>query len=257
MARILRCPACGALWRLTAEESAARRLVCGECGSTFDAEKAETLEVDDEMIDARLDAEASDGTQRPNEDEEDEKPSRATCSEASASGHGMLWGVLGVIGASAIASASLILAHDAVLSRLPELRPVYQSVCGTVPCPGFAWSDAAAWRIQGELLDQSASPGDDAASLNEILPTRVRVRLDNPTSRMLLVPMVEIKLLDAAGTPIAGRLLEPADLGLTGEDGRPPRLAPGEHTEVEISIRIELPIPPATVECKAWNPLSR
>ena len=53
MARILRCPACGALWRVDLEDASAQ-LRCGECGTVFASAKAETLDVDDEVLDEAL-----------------------------------------------------------------------------------------------------------------------------------------------------------------------------------------------------------
>ena len=52
MAKILRCPACGALWRLSGDLPS--RCRCGECGTVFSTDKAETIDVADEKLEARL-----------------------------------------------------------------------------------------------------------------------------------------------------------------------------------------------------------
>lgn len=48
MTRIVRCPACGALWKCPDE--AAETLRCGECRHTFVLARAETVEVDDDAL---------------------------------------------------------------------------------------------------------------------------------------------------------------------------------------------------------------
>ena len=53
MAKVLRCPACGALWRVK-DDFAADMLHCTECQACFSADKTESLSVPDEKLDARL-----------------------------------------------------------------------------------------------------------------------------------------------------------------------------------------------------------
>lgn len=52
MARIIRCPSCGALWRL--EGAAEENYLCSACGREFSAASAQTVEVDDQALDATL-----------------------------------------------------------------------------------------------------------------------------------------------------------------------------------------------------------
>lgn len=52
MARIIRCPSCGALWRL--EGAAEENYLCSACGREFSAASAQTVEVDDQALDAAL-----------------------------------------------------------------------------------------------------------------------------------------------------------------------------------------------------------
>lgn len=272
MARILRCPACGALWRLGTDEAAAEQLVCGECGSLFDVAKAETLEVADDALEAKLNlrSEADEAAEASKADEpepaSDEMPDDAeeAASTNRSSSRTFLWSLLGTCSAAAAIAAGLLCMHEAVLDRAPTLRPVYQSLCGKLPCPGFAWADAASWRLTGELLSEAAlsetTPTDqqaDGSASKEASHVRVRVRLENPTDRTLLLPLVEMKLLDAAGTPIAERLLEPEQLGLSSTDGRALRLKAGDAVVVDAEIKTQLPIPPASVTLKAWDPQLR
>lgn len=57
MALILRCPACGALWRLSGDLP--ERCRCGECGTVFSTDKAETITVADDKLEARIAARAA------------------------------------------------------------------------------------------------------------------------------------------------------------------------------------------------------
>ena len=50
MARIIRCPSCGTLWRL--EGAAEENYLCSACGREFSAASAQTVEVDDQALDA-------------------------------------------------------------------------------------------------------------------------------------------------------------------------------------------------------------
>ena len=52
MARIIRCPSCGALWRR--EGAAEENYLCSACGREFSAASAQTVEVDDQALDAAL-----------------------------------------------------------------------------------------------------------------------------------------------------------------------------------------------------------
>ena len=53
MAKVLRCPACGALWRVD-DAFSEPMLRCSECQAVFSADKVECVTVPDEMLDARL-----------------------------------------------------------------------------------------------------------------------------------------------------------------------------------------------------------
>ena len=58
MAIILRCPSCGALWRLPEGETA-QKFRCEACGTTFAADKAEAVDVPDDRLDELLKADAA------------------------------------------------------------------------------------------------------------------------------------------------------------------------------------------------------
>lgn len=277
MARILRCPACGALWRVDLEDASAQ-LRCGECGTVFASAKAETLDVDDEVLDEALarrtasdDAEATPEGDAAADTSPDAAPTEDSGTDDTAPASDAkprsnpLWGLLGTVAVIGLAFGGVLWSADAIVQSAPALRPAFQTACGTLPCPGFAWMDAKAWTVSGEIVDAAqitATPvplGDPnaVAGDSQATPLQVRIRFENATTRTLLLPLVEVKLLDAAGTPITERLVEPADLGFATVGGDAPRLAPQGRTEALLTITTPLPVKPTDLALKAWDPQLR
>lgn len=58
MAKVLRCPACGALWRVK-DDFAEPTVRCSECQAIFSADKMENVIVPDEKLDERLNQQAA------------------------------------------------------------------------------------------------------------------------------------------------------------------------------------------------------
>ena len=58
MAKVLRCPACGALWRVK-DDFAEPTVRCSECQAIFSADKMENVIVPDEKLDERLHQQAA------------------------------------------------------------------------------------------------------------------------------------------------------------------------------------------------------
>lgn len=58
MVKVIRCPACGALWRLD-EPNDHRNLICGQCSSTFDGTRAEAVTVSEEGLSQLMQASAA------------------------------------------------------------------------------------------------------------------------------------------------------------------------------------------------------
>lgn len=303
MARILRCPACGALWRVDLDDDSAQ-LRCGECGTVFASAKAETLEVDDEALDdalarraAAVAAAAAAETNAQTEQDADaslkaeptlsgdplstDAPSTEDSDDVEAQTQPQprrnpLWGLLGSAAVLALLAGGALMTADAIVREVPALRPAFQAVCGQLPCPGLAWQDAKAWTLTGEIVPTAVDAATEAtaegsagantsadahtapsASAQPVQSVQVRIRFENASERTLLLPLVEVKLLDAAGTPIAERLVEPADLGFATVDGNAPRLAPQGRTEALLTITTPLPIAPVSVALKAWDPQLR
>lgn len=263
MAKILRCPACGALWQLEDKDNAPT-LRCGACGAVFGADKAESVRVDDdalaefltkkaqkakqeeaegaakmaELADAMKDFESLPSTQTPDE-EQGEQPS-ARPAEGAFKRLG--FGVIFAAAAAAAIAAGALLAHEAVLEQFPLLRPAYESVCTKAPCPGFVWAQPQAFEAAAEIVAPTGEAPQQPV-LDDGKRPDVRMTLTNRSDYPQRLPIVEMKLLDAAGDTIALRIIEPADYGA----GAAAVLPPGERFETLVHVQTELPYAAAGV----------
>lgn len=273
MAKILRCPACGALWRFDDVE-ADEKLRCGECGTVFSLSKAETASVDDARLEEALRAKiapedpAVKGEAAMSALAEDlaEFDSRAE-PPAKSGGFGILKALVALLLLVVLAAAALLYFHQPVLQQMPALRVIYQDVCRTFPCPGFVWFEPAALTVTGRLeaipaiapaetpaTDANAATGTNAAATPADAPVPVVVALTiaNTTDRPQYLPTLEVKLLDPAGDTIAQRLLEPADYGYPQT---PAVLAAGDSVATRVTVTTPLPHGASNVAVKAVDPL--
>ena len=251
MTRIVRCPACGALWKCP--EEASETLRCGECRHTFVLAKAETVEVDDEALArvvaarrapeekkeakmAKIAEDLSDFHAR--ETPEPAAPVRATAPAEKPRKGGALYALLGLVGLAGALTAGVLYFHDPILRQFPPLRGVYENVCRTLPCPGFAWSDVRAFEIRGELAQADS-------------PRNVRIEITNASDRPQILPLLEVRLLNSADETLAQRLFEPADYGFAEENV----LRPGETVRVEAELEVDAELPVRGVRVTAVTPI--
>lgn len=262
MAKVLRCPACGALWRVK-DDFAADMLHCTECQACFSADKTESLSVPDEKLDARLAQAARRQAVLHEEAREGEavmsriadsltdfdarepvlEPSSTQSSPQSPEvqppaerSRGALWAVIALLAVVVLCAAALLLGHKTVLGTMPQLRPVYEKVCRTAPCPGFVWQDASAFEVTSEI-ERPLDTADDAdREVARRLPV-VIARIANTSDLPQALPILEMKLLDAAGETLAQRVLEPADYGYGGRGA----IAPGAAVSVCLTVTTPLP----------------
>lgn len=239
MATIIKCPACGALWRLDEKSAGEPQYRCGGCGRVFEAGKAERLTVPDAELD-RLTAEA-----RAAEPEDvPPMPSAADArptAEFSADPHAAVYVpkrspvkaflfllVLIVCTCAACASAFLMM-HEFVLAQAPFLRPVYENVCSKVPCPGFVWRDASAFRTSSTLAEDP-----ELGFRRPVLNATIL----NASAHPQALPVLEVKLLDPAGEVLVTSVLEPAQYGFPQ---KPAVLPAGESVKAEVRFKTTLP----------------
>lgn len=275
MAKILRCPACGALWRFDDVE-ADETLRCGECGTVFSLSKAETASVDDVRLEEALRAKIApedpavkgEAAMSALADELAEFDSRAEPPAASG-GFGILKALVVLLLLVVLAAAALLYFHRPVLQQMPALRVIYQDVCRTLPCPGFVWFEPAALTVTGRLeavpaiapeetpatvanATSGMSGANASAPADAPVPVVVAITIANTTDRPQYLPPLEVKLLDPAGDTIAQRLLEPADYGYPQT---PAVLAAGDSVATRVTVTTPLPHGASNVAVKAVDPL--
>lgn len=275
MAKILRCPACGALWRFDDVE-ADETLRCGECGTVFSLSKAETASVDDARLEEALRAKIAPedpavkgkAAMSALADELAEFDSRAAPPAASG-GFGILKALVAFLLLVVLAAAALLYFHRPVLQQMPALRVIYQDVCRTLPCPGFVWFEPAALTVTGRLeavpaiapeetpatvanATSGMSGANASAPADAPVPVVVAITIANTTDRPQYLPTLEVKLLDPAGDTIAQRLLEPADYGYPQT---PAVLAAGDSVATRVTVTTPLPHGASNVAVKAVDPL--
>ncbi len=275
MAKILRCPACGALWRFDDVE-ADETLRCGECGTVFSLSKAETASVDDARLEEALRAKIApedpavkgEAAMSALADELAEFDSRAEPPAASG-GFGILKALVVLLLLVVLAAAALLYFHRPVLQQMPALRVIYQDVCRTLPCPGFVWFEPAALTVTGRLeavpaiapeetpatvanATSGMSGANASAPADAPVPVVVAITIANTTDRPQYLPTLEVKLLDPAGDTIAQRLLEPADYGYPQT---PAVLAAGDSVATRVTVTTPLPHGASNVAVKAVDPL--
>lgn len=275
MAKILRCPACGALWRFDDVE-ADETLRCGECGTVFSLSKAETASVDDARLEEALRAKIApedpavkgEAAMSALADELAEFDSRAEPPAASG-GFGILKALVAFLLLVVLAAAALLYFHRPVLQQRPALRVIYQDVCRTLPCPGFVWFEPAALTVTGRLeavpaiapeetpatvanATSGMSGANASAPADAPVPVVVAITIANTTDRPQYLPTLEVKLLDPAGDTIAQRLLEPADYGYPQT---PAVLAAGDSVATRVTVTTPLPHGASNVAVKAVDPL--
>ena len=126
-----------------------------------------------------------------------------------------------------------------MLAQAPYLRPVYENVCAKLPCPGFYWTNVSTLSTSGTLREDPA--------LGMLLPT-VSASITNTSPHPQQLPILEVKVLDAAGDTLASRVLEPADYGFVQ---KPAILPAGETAATVIHFRSTLPVEAAGVSVRA------
>ncbi len=246
MAKIIRCPACGALWKVS-DDFADSRLQCSECHTVFSADKAETVQVSDERLEARL------ASVRPSvapAEESAETTMNEIASQLSEfesrnpvyipprqSSWQWLFSLLAFVILLIILAEGALLGHKYVLEQFPVLEPLYEKVCRKVPCPGFAWTDPGAVRTTATLAPDSANPRKVAVSIG----------LTNTTEFAQKLPLLEVRFLDAAGDTIAQRLLERGTYGLAAGT----ILAPQQKAMVTLTPDATFPVAPVSVKVRS------
>lgn len=261
MVKVLRCPACGALWRIDPDQSSAL-LRCSECHSVFSTDKAESVLVDDQLLNSRLDkgtteaeilqqkAEEADITlsnlarelsdlseEQPEDAKETTESKTPEQPEVSASkSPSPLWGLVILVALLILICVGLLAGHQTVLRSAPQLRGVYENVCTKLPCPGFVWMNGDAFSVTATLENPAENGTDLDREMAALMPVVV-AKLQNNSVRPQYLPILELKLFDAAGETMAQRILEPEEYGFAQNAA----VSPGESVTAKMTILTPLP----------------
>ena len=200
---VTRCPACGTAFRVQRDQLAAHfgTVRCGKCGSVFNGVAALVEEGGDKLsLDPSPQLGLFDPTRRPAHPvasaREDAPLPEFLTEEEPARPRLWLWVLLSLAAAAAL-GAQVYQLRTEVTNWLPELRPVFETVCQCeVPLPR-----------RPELLrivfsDMHDDPGRQVFVLNALLRNLGRFPQQYPD--------LELTLTDA-GKPVARRVLRPAE----------------------------------------------
>lgn len=284
MAKVIRCPACGALWRLPDGE-AAQKLRCGQCGAVFQADRAESALVPDAALDA-LAAKAE---------------REALAAAAGAAGRaepsiGSLRGAAPAYAPGDASPAASAAAGEAAMTKIAADMQGFSSPDAlNIPYEPNRGSAIKAWiaGILGAAAVAAAAAGAllywhepvlEAAPALRVLYERVcgmapcpgfvwaepsafafraqlapiegtdarhpavDVEIRNTSAHPQRLPIIEMKLLDPAGDTIAQRILEPAEYGFPQ---KPAVLPAGESVRTVVRVQTALPYDAASAAVAA------
>lgn len=268
MAKVLRCPACGALWRAN-DDFKARMLRCTQCQAVFSADKIESVTVPDAVLDARLAAVVDPDAKLAEDAKAGENAMTALAGELAdfegrdapradesvpadaepPAGRG-LWTCLLLAALLIGLCSAALLGHKTVLSNMPQLQSLYEKACGALPCPGFVWQNAEAFTATASIEAPIPEASDVDREMARRLPV-VNATLTNNSTHPQRLPILELRLLDAAGDTMAQRILEPADYGYASDTA----VASGDAVKARLTIKTPLPYDAAGVAVTPVVPL--
>ncbi len=278
MAKILRCPACGALWRLSGELP--HRCRCGECGTVFTTDKAEMVEVDDEKLQAKMAERAALAAAEEKKREREAQEARegeALMTKLAADMSAFEGGAQDTKHAAPAeqnarepafaASASEASSDDRagrtenkggafsrfLLGLVSIAAVVVIAACAALYCHEPVLKAVPYLRpVYENVCTKLPCPGfvwaqplafEAAAELvpGETVDLKrpdVRVTLRNSSAHPQRLPIIEMKLLDPAGDTIVQRILEPAEYGVAAQNAVLPA---GES--MTVLVHVETPLP--------------
>lgn len=206
--QLLRCPACGTVFRGPASLPAHGRVRCGVCDEVFVARPAPAAGV------------SISTTAAP-------RPAHATWSPPRTSGVGAgLWRI-----GLALFLLAVLLVQGAWLARqrlaeLPSLRPLLESACARVGCTVPEFRDLAAIEVVDARV---TSHPDYAGALLAV------VTLDNTAPLAQPWPRLAVALTDVGDAAVAERLFEAAEY-LPAERQGEPAFAAGDSVQVRLPL---------------------
>ncbi|NBQ89815.1 MAG: DUF3426 domain-containing protein [Betaproteobacteria bacterium] len=255
MSLAARCPHCQTVFRITGTQLAAAQgwVRCGGCSNVFDAAahlattsgqplEVPTVQAAERAGDAApvlqampdIDLELPDlgALKQPTEP----APTAPTAASAASAASGTvpqgpskprpsaLPGVLAIVGLCiTLVALTAYAARGPIAYTWPQLRPWVLQFCGSVGCQLPAIRKIDAVKLQGSSLSQ-----DDVSGHH-----RLRVQLHNTEDAPVLMPALDVALVDAQGEVMARRMIDPMEL-------QPSMLQLAPGAEVAVSITLDL-----------------
>lgn len=246
MAYITRCPTCGCVYQVSAEElqSDGGYCRCGICQSRFDA-KQSLREINDHTLLALIRGEdaprpeaeesapaasacpshpplssiAPQGRLQPQEKNKDQRRSpvltafapRLRTFESRKPGSPLAWGLASLVLLLVISWQILSLFGPAMSRHVPGILALRQAACGTLPCPGPGSDQANPFSIDGFQL-----------KLQSLDRYEIDFTLENNGTEAESLPQVSVTFNDEKGIVLLRRILKPGEYaGRSAQDEIP------------------------------------
>lgn len=229
MSLVTRCPVCATAFRVQRTQLGARsgKVRCGKCGQIFDGvaslveEGAEPLKIEPSPQLGLFDSSRRVSTV----DEEaplptfmaDEEPARRTA---------LLWGLLALLAAAALAAQGIHRFRSEIAAQLPGARDSLAAACRFAGCEVLLPRRALDMNIESSDL-QADARREGVIVLNALLKNRAAVAQEYPA--------LELTLTDEGGRPVLRRVLTPRDYTDAGRS-----LEQGIAAGGEVPLRIYL-----------------
>jgi predicted Zn finger-like uncharacterized protein len=207
MSLVATCPNCGTVFSMVREqlEASSGQVRCGHCMEVFDAK---TQQGDAQMLDLLGDA---------NPDVTDAPPNM-TLSFVEQAKKRAFWSSTMIRSMMAIAAMLLLFGlsvqvlrteRERLVQAFPSLQPTAQKLCRLWTCPVSARLQIEGWRIESSSFQKEGANA-----------FRLGVQLQNTSPAALLVPQLELSLLDASDALLVRRViaLETAKSLASGEE---------------------------------------
>lgn len=100
-----------------------------------------------------------------------------------------------------LAAALVVIFNQKIIAAFPQTTPIFNNVCGKIPCPGFYLSDISAFVVSKTNL----------RALDESGNYQLEITLINGSDMPQAIPSLDIELVDDADTTLMHKTLTPAE----------------------------------------------
>lgn len=100
-----------------------------------------------------------------------------------------------------LAAALAVIFNQKIIAAFPQTTPIFNNVCGKIPCPGFYLSDISAFVVSKTNL----------RALDESGNYQLEITLINGSDMPQAIPSLDIELVDDADTTLMHKTLTPAE----------------------------------------------